>query len=50
MAGVEMRVTITSCMEDGATAKWNTIPVTFTVSPPHPGLVPARWVRIGSAE
>jgi len=31
MAGVEMRVTITSCMEDGATAKWNTIPVTFTL-------------------
>jgi hypothetical protein len=31
MAGVEMRVTITSCMEDGATVKWNTIPVTFTV-------------------
>jgi hypothetical protein len=31
MAGVEMRVTISSCMEDGATVKWNTIPVTFTV-------------------
>ncbi len=26
-----MGVTITSCMEDGATAKWNAIPVTFTV-------------------
>ena len=31
MAGVEMRVTITSFLEDGATVKWNTIPVTFTV-------------------
>jgi hypothetical protein len=31
MAGVEMRVTVTSCMEDGATARWNTVPVTFKI-------------------
>jgi hypothetical protein len=31
MVAVEERVTLTSCLERGATIKWNTIPVTFTV-------------------
>jgi hypothetical protein len=31
MSGVEMRVTITSCLEHGATIRWNTVPVTFKV-------------------
>jgi hypothetical protein len=31
MAAVEERVTLTSCLEKGATIKWNTVPVSFSM-------------------
>jgi hypothetical protein len=46
MAAVEMRVTVTSCLEQGALVQWNSIPVAFSVYGIHRHVIAPINVQI----
>jgi len=46
MMAVEMRVTITSCMDQGSLTRWNTVPVSFTMFGIHRDVLAPTNVQI----